>query len=95
VRIFRRTNEDGNDDAQIPGKVLIQLPPGRPATFSRARTIGDFVIFDWDTNYGTIGWAHYLKVPGVSALSLSAAAYAQFWDHMHVYTALVLGHQPP
>jgi hypothetical protein len=63
VRIFRQKSEE-DDDAPIPGKVLTQSAPPRPARFCGARAVGDFVILDWDTAYGTVGWAHYLNGSG-------------------------------
>jgi hypothetical protein len=91
VRIFQRKNEALGDNAPIPGKVLIQPAPDEPAQFCGSRVVGDFVILDWDTAYGTVGWAHYLKGSGISARVLASDVYGQFWDHMHkIYSALVL-----
>lgn len=91
VQIFRRKHEDIDDDTPVPGGLLIQRPPVEPATFSGARRVGDFLIFDWATAYGTVGWAHYLLDSGAPATLLANAVYAEFWDHMHdVYAALAL-----
>lgn len=91
MQIFRRQNEDIDDDASIPGKVLIQPPPAGPARFSGTRAVDDYVIHEWDTAYGTVGWAHHVRFPGTSALSLSDAVFGQFWEHWHnVYSALVI-----
>jgi hypothetical protein len=53
----------GRDDAssQPEGKVLVNPPPKMPGMFTGTRTIGDYVVLEWDTAYGTIGWAHSLK----------------------------------
>jgi hypothetical protein len=49
------------------------------------------VILDWNTAYGTVGWAHSLRSSNPATRQLTAAVYGQFWDHMHnVYAALVL-----
>lgn len=90
MQVFRRKDEEA-DDVPPPGGVLTQQAPSRRSRFSGARVVGDFVILDWDTAYGTVGWAHYLKGSGTSPAALARAVYAQFWDHMSaVYTALAL-----
>jgi hypothetical protein len=72
-------------------KVLIRPAPEHVGRFVRARLIGDFVMLDWHTAYGTIGLAHSLKSADASARWLADAVYGQFWDHMHeVYAALVV-----
>jgi hypothetical protein len=73
-------------------KALTCPAPEEPARFGGARTVGDYVILDWATAYGTVGWAHSLRSGTPAARSLADAVYGQFWDHTHeVYTALVLG----
>jgi hypothetical protein len=83
----------GHDDAssQPEGKVLVSPPPEVPGKFTGSRTVGDYIVLEWDTAYGTIGWAHSLKWFNSAAPQLADAVYGQFWDHMHnVYKALVL-----
>lgn len=89
MQVFRRKDEE--QDISSHDKVLTRSAPAMPAEFHGARTVGDFVILDWYTAYGTIGWAHSLTLSSASALWLSDAVYGQFWDHMHeVYSALVV-----
>jgi hypothetical protein len=72
-------------------RLLTQAAPDEPGTFDGTRTVGDFVIMNWSTAYGTIGWAHSLRAANPATRSLVSAVYGQFWDHMHdVYAALVL-----
>jgi hypothetical protein len=72
-------------------KVLIRPAPTQPARFCRPRTIGDYVVLDWFTAYGTVGLAHSLTAANPSARWMADAVYGQFWDHMHeVYTSLVI-----
>jgi len=83
----------GHDEAsrQPAGKVLTSPAPEDPGKFTGTRTVGDYVVLEWDTAFGTVGWAHSLKSANLDARRLAAAVYGQFWDHMHtVYTALVL-----
>lgn len=80
-------------DAREPSaqKVLTRPAPKEPGTFGGARTIGDFVILEWDTAFGTIGWAHPLKASSPPARWLADAVHGQFWERMHTaYTALAL-----
>lgn len=91
VQIFGSRSNGASGDEPIPGRVLLQAPPGRAGVFTRSRLVEDFVILEWDTAYGTIGWAHYLRAPGIRALALSGAVYSHFWEHMSkIYTALAL-----
>jgi hypothetical protein len=84
-----RRREDVGVVPANPG-VLARPAPEQAARFSRARTVGDFVILDWETAYGTVGWAHSLRASNSTARWLADAVYGQFWGHMHeVYTALV------
>jgi hypothetical protein len=70
--------------------VLMRAVPSEPARFAGSRTFGDFVLLDWETGYGTIGWAHPTHTAHASAVSLSRAMYEHLWDHMHeAYTSLV------
>lgn len=83
----------GHDEAgrQPEGKVLTSPAPEEPGKFTGTRTVGDYVVLEWDTAFGTVGWAHSLKWANSDARRLADAVYGQFWDHMHtVYTALVL-----
>jgi hypothetical protein len=82
----------GHDDASPPeGKVLVGPAPGVPGKFTRTRIVGDYVVLEWDTGYGTIGWAHSLRWSNSAARQLAEAVYGQFWDRMHnIYAALVL-----
>ena len=83
----------GRDDAerQPEGRLLTRKAPERPGEFTRSRTVAEYVILEWDTAYGTVGWAHSLKWSNSTARQLAGAVYGQFWDHMHtVYAALVL-----
>lgn len=41
-------------------KVLTRPAPKKPAKYCRSRIVGDFVILDWFTAYGTVGLAHSL-----------------------------------
>lgn len=71
--------------------VLNRRAPEQPSRFSGARVVDEFVILDWNTAYGTVGWAHSLRSANSSARWLADAVYGQFWDHMHeVYAALVM-----
>src|ERR1035441_5262144 len=82
-----------NDDVSAPPeqKVLTQPAPAAPGRFRGARTVGGYVILDWVTAYGTVGWAHSLRSGNPAARRLGQAVYEHFWDHMHeVYAALVL-----
>src|SRR5215831_1484537 len=86
--IWRRRAETGAPARQ---KLLTQAAPKQPGRFFQARIIGDFVILDWDTAYGTVGWAHSLRSSNPGARQLGTAIYGQFRDHMHkVYATLVL-----
>lgn len=81
----------GDKDTASEEKVLTRPAPLEPGRFGQARAVGDFVILDWATEYGTVGWAHSLKSGNSTARWLADAVYGQFWDHMHeVYAALVL-----
>jgi hypothetical protein len=81
----------GNASEHSEQKVLTRPAPTELGTFGCARTIGDFVILEWDTAFGTIGWAHPLKAATPSVRWLADAAYSQFREQMHTaYTALVL-----
>ncbi|HET9894594.1 MAG TPA: hypothetical protein VFQ44_06630 [Streptosporangiaceae bacterium] len=72
-------------------KVLNRPAPEESAEYSRSRIVGDFIILDWSTAYGTIGMAYSLTTGNSSARWLADAVYGQFWDHMHeVYTSLVI-----
>ena len=45
-----------------PGQKVLTCPaPEQVGRFGGGRRIGDFVMLDWDTAYGTIGLAHPLK----------------------------------
>jgi hypothetical protein len=84
----RRRGGAGPESGQ---KVLTRPAPEQVGRFVRSRMIGDFVMLDWDTAYGTIGLAHSLIAANASARWLADAVYGQFWDHMHeVYAALVV-----
>lgn len=41
-------------------KVLTRPAPDEPAEYGRSRIVGDFVILDWSTAYGTVGLAYSL-----------------------------------
>jgi hypothetical protein len=85
-----RRRSAGSEPAAGP-RVLLRPSPEEPAKYSRARAIGDFIVMDWYTAHGTVGWAHSLKATSPSARQLADAVYGQFWDHMHeVYAALVV-----
>jgi hypothetical protein len=72
-------------------KLLTRPGPNEPGRLVRAQSIGDFVILDWATGYGTIGWAHTLRSGNTMDRQLAEAIYGKYWDHMHeVYTAIVL-----
>jgi hypothetical protein len=70
--------------------ILTRAAPSEPARFSGSRTFGDFVLLNWETEYGTIGWAHPVHTAHTSAVELSHAMYEHLWDYMHkVYATLV------
>lgn len=86
--LWRRRDRASASSGQ---RVLTRPAPEEPARFSGSRVISNYVILDWDTAYGTVGWAHSLRGGTPSARMLADAVYGQFWDHMHqVYAALVL-----
>jgi hypothetical protein len=70
--------------------VLTRAAPSEPARFSGSRRVGGFVVLDWETRYGTVGWAHPVHTAHDSAVSLAGAVHGQFRDSAHeVYAALV------
>jgi hypothetical protein len=86
---IRRRNDDTG--ALAEQKVLTRPAPAAPGRFSGARTVGGYVILDWVTAYGTIGWAHSLRSGNSAARSLAQAVCERFWGHAHeVYAALAL-----
>lgn len=91
MQIFRQRRDKDGDDEAVPGRVLLQPPPSRPARFRAPQVVDEYVIHEWDTAYGTIGWAHHVLYNGTSAFTLSDAVYGQFWEHWHeAYSALVI-----
>jgi hypothetical protein len=65
--------------------------PPEPATFNRANVVDDYLVQDWTTAYGTIGWAHPLKATSPPVEWLSSAVYSRSWEHMHEwYSAFVM-----
>jgi hypothetical protein len=71
--------------------LLTQPAPPELATFDRAKIVSNYLVQDWTTACGTIGWAHPLKSASPSVLSLSEAVCSQSWEHMHEwYAAFVL-----
>jgi hypothetical protein len=91
---FRRKRDPYERDpheVQSEPLVLMRAAPSEPARFSGSRTFGDFVVLSWETEYGTIGWAHPTHTAHTSAVSLSRAMYEHLWDHMDkAYTTLVV-----
>jgi len=86
---FRR-KRDPHENQPEPPLVLMRAAPSQPARFSGSRTFDDFVVLNWETEYGTIGWAHPTHTAHTSAVSLSHAVYEHLWVYMHkVYTTLV------
>jgi hypothetical protein len=86
---IRRRHDDKNRPPE--GRVLTRPAPEEPGKFTGARIVDDYVILEWATAYGTIGWAHSLRWATSAARRLADAVYGHFWDHMHnVYSALVL-----
>src|SRR5258708_36198935 len=70
--------------------VLTRTAPSEPARFSGSRTAGGFVVLDWETGYGTVGWAHPVHTAHASAVPLARAMQEQLRDSTHeVYAALV------
>ena len=89
---WRKRNPQERDPHEIQSEplVLMRAAPSEPARFSGSRTFGDFVLLNWETEYGTIGWAHPIHTAHTSAVSLSRAMYEHLWDHMDkAYTTLV------
>lgn len=84
----RHRNTGASD---LPEEQVLNRPaPKEPGAFGRTRTIGDYVILEWDTDYGTIGLAYSLRSSSVRATDLASAVYEQFRDRWHqVYAALV------
>lgn len=56
MRISRRGSDESGSPS--PRHLLTRPAPPEPATFDRARIVGSYLIQDWTTAYGTIGWAH-------------------------------------
>jgi hypothetical protein len=70
--------------------VLTRAAPPEPSRFSGSRTVGGFVVLDWETGYGTVGWAHPVHAARPSAVSLARAVREQAGDSAHeAYAALV------
>jgi hypothetical protein len=86
---IRRRHADAN--ASPEPNILTRPVPEEPGAFRQGRIIGDFVVLDWATGYGIIGWAHSLKTSSPPAHWLTEAVFRQFRDRMHkVYAAFVL-----
>jgi len=86
---FWRKRDPHENQPESP--VLMRAAPSEPARFSGSRTFDDFVVLNWETEYGTIGWAHPTHTAHTSAVSLSHAMYEHLWDYMHkAYTTLVV-----
>lgn len=84
----RGKGESGGTSEQ---NLLTRPAPSEPATFDGAKVVGDYLVQDWTTAYGTIGWAHPLKATSPPVQWLSSAVYSQSWDHMHEwYAAFVM-----
>ncbi len=87
--IWRR--HAGDASALPEQKVLTRPALEEPGRFGGAQTVGDYVILNWVTAYGVVGWAHSLRSGNSAVRQLADAVYGQFWDRMHeVYAVLVL-----
>src|SRR5487761_1308002 len=63
--------------------ILTRAAPPEPSRFSGSRTVGGFVVLDWETGDGTVGWAHPVHAAHASAVSLTRAAREQAGDSAH------------
>src|SRR5271165_2875814 len=87
--IWRR--HAGDASALPEQKVLTRPALEEPGRFGGAQTVGDYVILNWVTAHGVVGWAHSLRSGNSAVRQLADAVYDQFWDHTHqVYAVLVL-----
>jgi hypothetical protein len=85
---FRRKRDP--DEKRSAPLVLMRAAPSDPARFSGSRTFDDFVVLDWETEYGTVGWAHPTHTAHTAAVPLAHALYEHLWDYMHkAYATLV------
>jgi hypothetical protein len=79
------------EESQSEPLVLMRAVPSEPARFSGSRSFDDFVVLNWDTEYGTVGWAHPTHTAHTSAVSLARVMYEHLWDHRHeAYTTIVV-----
>jgi hypothetical protein len=86
---FRR-KRDSHENQPEPPLVLLRAAPSEPTRFSGSRTFDDFVVLDWETEYGTIGWAHPVHTAHTSAVELSRALHEELRDYTHTtYATLV------
>src|SRR5450756_2041684 len=89
MRIARRGNNE--PDSSSEPHLLTRPAPPEPAVFDGAKIVEDYLVQDWTTAYGTIGWAHPLKATSPPVEWLSSAVYGQSWEHMQEwYSAFVM-----
>lgn len=87
---FARRGDDESDSSSEPHLLTRPAPP-EPATFDGAKIVEDYLVQDWTTAYGTVGWAHPLKATSPPVEWLSSAVYSQSWEHMQEwYSAFVM-----
>jgi hypothetical protein len=79
----------GESESGVPSEenLLTRPAPPEPATFDGAKVVGDFLVQDWTTAYGTIGWAHPLKATSPPVRWVADAVYSESLDHMHEWYA--------
>lgn len=84
----RGTGKSGDPSEQ---NLFTRPTPPEPATFDQAKIVGDYLVQEWTTAYGPIGWAHPLKATSPPVRWLADTVYSQSWDHLHeLYAAFVM-----
>ena len=61
--------------------VLMRAAPSEPARFSGSRTFGDYVLLNWETEYGTIGWAHPTHTAHTGGVAVPCHVRASLGPH--------------
>jgi hypothetical protein len=85
---WRKRNPHENQPE--PSLVLLRAAPSEPTRFSGSQTFDDFVVLDWETEYGTVGWAHPVHTAHTSVVELSRAVHEELRDYAHTtYATLV------